>query len=124
MPRPEPTFTIGDKVWLNGKNIITKRHSHKLDNRRHGPFEVVEKVEHSYKLKLPTTMKNHRVFHVSDLSRVAKDPYPGQIAPPPPPVIVDEDEEYFVEEILDSRLLGRRKKLKYLVKWVGYAQSD
>ena len=67
-------------------------------------------------------MKNHPVFHVSNLSRAAGDPYPGQIIPPPPPVIVDDKEEFFIEEIVDSRLW--RKKLRYLVKWVGYAQLD
>lgn len=56
----EPTFNVRDLVWLNGKNIITKRPSHKLENRRHGPFEVIEKFPpNSYRLKLPSTMKNH-----------------------------------------------------------------
>ena len=123
---PEPIFEVGDRVWLNGRNIVTKRPSHKLDNRRHGPFEVIGKLKpNSYRLALPKTMRNHPVFHVSDLDRAAENPYPGQVIPPPPPVVVDNgEEEYFVEEILDSRLWGHGKKLKYLVKWTGYAQPD
>ena len=122
---PEPIYEVGDRVWLNGKNIITKRPSHKLDNKRHGPFTITKRHRpNSYQLKLPDTMRNHPVFHVSDLSPVAEDPYPGQVTPPPPPVIVDNEEEFFVEEVLDSRLWGRGKKFKYLVKWVGYTQPD
>jgi Chromo (CHRromatin Organisation MOdifier) domain len=41
---------------------------------------------------------------------------------PAPPVVIDEEEEYEVRQILDSRL--RRKKLQYLVQWVGYDQPD
>lgn len=29
-----------------------------------------------------------------------------------------------MEEILDSRLWGRSRKLKYLVKWLGYAEPE
>ena len=66
-------------------------------------------------------MYNHPVYHVSLLEKAAENPYPGQLVLPPPPVIVNDEEEFVVEEILDARLFGRGKKLKYLVKWMGYA---
>ena len=69
-------------------------------------------------------MKNHAVFHIFQLDSAANDPLPGQIIPPPPPVIVDEEEEFVVEEILDARLFGKGKKLKYLVKWLEYVDPD
>ena len=50
------------------------------------------------------------------------DPLPGQHNPPPPPVIVDDHEEWHVEEVMDLRIYRRR--LQYLVKWVGYDQLD
>jgi hypothetical protein len=37
-------FKIGDKVWFNSKNIVTRRSSRKLDHRRMRPFEIVKIV--------------------------------------------------------------------------------
>ena len=61
-------------------------------------------------------MRIHPVFHVSLLEHAAGDPFPGQRQQPPPPVIVDGEEEYYVDDILDSRIFSRWKKLQYLVK--------
>ena len=37
-------------------------------------------------------------------------------------IIKDSDEpEYEVDEIVDSKFVGRNKTLKYLVHWVGYS---
>lgn len=38
----EPVFWVGDKVWLEGKNIRTMQPSAKLAAKRHGPFEIIE----------------------------------------------------------------------------------
>ena len=73
---------------------------------------------------LPDTMHNHPVYHVSLLEKAAENPYLGPLVPPPLPVIVNDEEEFVVKEILDARLFGRDKKLKYLVKWMGYADPD
>lgn len=63
-------------------------------------------------------MKNHPIYYVSPVGRVAENPFPRQVIPSPPPVVVDDEEEYVVEEILDAQL--RSKRLQYLVKRVGY----
>ena len=42
----------------------------------------------------------------------------------PPPELVEGMEEFEVEKILDSRQRGRGCKLQYLVKWVGYPDSN
>ena len=42
----------------------------------------------------------------------------------PPPDLIDNEEEYEVEQILDSRTRGRNRRIQYLVKWVGYPDSD
>ena len=90
-----------------------------------GPFPIEEILPlNSYKLMLLDTMHNHPVYHVSLLEKVAQNPYPRQLGPPPPPMIVNDKEEFVVEEILDARLFGRGKKLKYLVKWLGYPDPD
>ena len=119
---PAPLFAIGDSVWLNAKHIRTKRPSLKLDHKRLGPFQITEIIgSHAYRLQLPPTMKIHNVFHVSLLEISAKDPYPGQVIPPPPPIEVAGENEWEVEEVLDSKIV--RRKLKYLLKWVGYAEA-
>ena len=113
-----PVFRPGDKAWLQRRFITTTRPSNKLDFKRLGPFEVLERVgSHAYRLSLPDTMKVHPVFHVSLLEPTPSDPLEGQTQPRPPPIIVDGDEEWEVEEILDSR--KHYRQLQYLVKWVG-----
>src|SRR5436853_2932882 len=114
-----PIFRPGDRVWLDARNIKTRRPTKKLDHRRLGPYEVIESVGPSAAhLRLPSTRHLHPVFHVSLLEHAADDPFPGQVPPPAPPVLVDGEEEWEVEDILDSRLHYRQ--LQYLVRWVGY----
>ncbi|KAF8643310.1 hypothetical protein AX16_009103 [Volvariella volvacea WC 439] len=42
--KPEREYQPGEKVWLSAANIHTTRPSRKLANRKHGPFEVLEKI--------------------------------------------------------------------------------
>jgi transposase InsO family protein len=42
-----PTFKVGDQVWLNRRNIRTKRPSQKLDAKKLGPFHIEEIVGES-----------------------------------------------------------------------------
>jgi transposase InsO family protein len=120
---PIPDWKIGDKVWLNAKNLKTQRPSKKLDFKKLGPFEIVSKIgSSSFKLRLPDTMKIHDVFHASLLESFVPSGLPKRTLPPPPPVVIDDETEYEVEEILDSKLI--RKKLHYLVRWKGFDPSS
>jgi hypothetical protein len=42
----------------------------------------------------------------------------------PPSELVDGEEEYQVEHIMGHRKTGRMKGLQYLVKWLGYPDSN
>lgn len=117
-------FRVGDRVWLNFKNVKLLRPCKKLDFKNGGPFEITECVgKYAYKLKLPPSMKIHPVFHVSLLRATANDPLPGQTSGPPPVVEAeDNDPEYEVEKIIGSHWVDG--SLHYLVRWKGYGPED
>lgn len=117
-------YKVGDKVWLEGHHIQTDRPMKKLEDKRYGPFRIVEKVGKSaYRLQLPKTWKAlHPVFNEVVLSPYVEPAFPSQIKPAPsPPEIVNGTEEYVVEELMDSKL--SRGVLKYLVKWKGWPRE-
>jgi hypothetical protein len=56
-------FTVGQKVWLDTRNMKTNYHK-KMALKREGPFKIEEVLGPvTYQLKLPTTWKIHNVFH-------------------------------------------------------------
>ncbi|KAF8750266.1 hypothetical protein RHS01_09482 [Rhizoctonia solani] len=117
-----PEYSIGKRVWLDGKNIELRTNSNKLDPKRLGPFKVTEKVSsHAYRLELPETLKIHNVFYVGLLSKAHKSP--SQPFPScPPPKTIEGEEEYEVEQIIDSK--RQWGKWFYLIKWKGYGPED
>ena len=119
---PIPDFNVGDLVWLDARNIKTRRPMKKLDHKRLGPFPITEIVStHARRLGLPLNLKTiHNVFHVSLLEPHHANPFPARDTAPPPPIEIDDELEWEVEEILDSRLNRRRKRFEYLVQWSGY----
>jgi hypothetical protein len=120
--RDAPEFKVGDKVWIEGKDITTDRPTKKLEDRRLGPYEVLEKVgAAAYKLRLPETDLSHPVFNESLLTPYVEPPV-GRREERPAPQIVSGYEEYEVEEILKHRKRGRG--FQYLVKWKNYPMGE
>jgi hypothetical protein len=66
----------------------------------------------------------HDVFHTSLLLPYHETTTHSPNFSQPPPELVDGEEEYQVEHIMGHRKTGRGKKLQYLVKWMGYPDSD
>ena len=90
---------------MEGKNITTTRPAKKLDDKRYGPFKILEKIGSSaYKLDLPKTWKAiHPVFNETLLTPFHKPVFANQKKPPPPPAVeVEGSPEYEVETIDDS----------------------
>lgn len=114
-------FDVGDKVWVSTKNWKTERPSRKLDHQMAGPFPIIAREGHSYRLQLPHSMKIHPVFSPDRLRRAADDPLPGQANEPPPPIIISGDQEWEVQEIIATRL--HYGKLQYRAHWVGYDED-
>jgi hypothetical protein len=116
------TFEIGEKVWLDSRNIKLRTNSIKLTDRRLGPFKVMERLsDRAYRLDLPESLKIHNVFYVGLLSKVKEDearPILGE----PGPLEVEGEEEYEVEEIVDSERCP--DGWYYTVKWKGYGPES
>lgn len=115
-------YRVGDKVWLDLRNIRTERPSKKLD-AKHAKFTVLEKVgSHAYRLDTPNTI--HDVFHTVLLRPASSDPFPSQHNDDyqPPAELIEGEEEWQIESILDERMkkVGRGFRHEFLVKWVGY----
>ncbi|KAI0991979.1 hypothetical protein K3495_g16207 [Podosphaera aphanis] len=117
-----PSYQVGDKVFVNAKNIKTRRPCKKLDWKNLGPFRIAEVVSsHSYRLHLPEDLISiHPVFHTSLLRPDPGNPLAGQSNAPNPPIEVDEFGEDLFE--VDAVIGSRRHKsrgFEYLVKYTG-----
>lgn len=123
---PTPVFAIGQKVWLDSKNITTTRPTKKMDDKWFGPFKVSEKInDNAYRLALPPQFKGiHPVFNVVKLREWTKDTIQGRKHPEvaPPPILVNDEPEWEVEEVVDSKLVNG--KLWYRVKYQGYRTPE
>src|SRR5712672_2835550 len=118
-------FNLGDKVWLESKNLALPHQSKKLAPKRVGPFFVKKVISPvAYQLALPHSWRIHDVFHASLLTPYHETEAYGPNFIKPPPELIDGEEEYEVEAILNHRSHGRRKQLQYLIKWKGYPHSD
>ena len=127
--RAEPDYRVGDKVYLETKNlrlrIKKKGRSAKFYPRYVGPFEILktEPTTSNYTLKLPPEYQIHPKVHARRLKLAHdKDPklFLGRILPNPPPIDA-EDEQYAVEAILDHRKVRRSRQ--FLVHWEGYSDT-
>ena len=80
----------------------------------------------SFSLQLPSTIRIHPVFHVSQLEPKFPNTFDDRNQPPPPPLIVDGKPEYLIECIIDSKYnhAHQRCQLLYHVQWVSYPISN
>jgi hypothetical protein len=99
-------FTVGQKVWLDTRNVKTNYHK-KMVPKREGPFKVEEILGPvTYQLKLPTTWKIHNVFHAVLLKPYIETEVHGENFSRPIPDILNGEEVYNMEMILKHRKRG------------------
>ena len=85
------------------------------------PYKVLEKVGHSFKVKLLDSIKIHPIFSLDWLQKAINNPLFKQYNDPPAPIQIAEDEEWEVEEILAVKKVC--KDLKYYTSWVGHDED-
>ncbi len=121
----EPRWSPGQKVWLEAKNLALPYGTIKLAPRCYGPFKILKVLSLvTYKLELLAQWTIHPMFHASLLTPYVETIEHGKNFSRPPPDLVDNNEQYKVETIRSHRRYGQRKQLQYLVKWMGYPESD
>jgi hypothetical protein len=70
-------YKVGDKVWLDTRNIKTERPAKKLDDKFKGPFTVTKVGTHTVTLDLPESWKVFNTFHTSLVRLREGEPYPA-----------------------------------------------
>ena len=112
-------WKVGDKVWLDNKNLKLCYQSKKLASKREGPFKIEQVLSpSSYKLHLPPTRKMHPIFHASLLSTYleTKEHSPNFLSPPPS--LIHGAEEYTVKTIIAHCSSAAHQQ--FHVRWEGY----
>jgi hypothetical protein len=82
------------------------------------PFEILEQIGYSYKLKLLDLIKVHPVFYTKKLYKHSNNPLSRQPIDNTLSLAINNQIEYKVEQILTIKLVWN--KLKYRVKWKGW----
>jgi Chromo (CHRromatin Organisation MOdifier) domain len=117
-------YKEGEQVWLDAKNLRTTHPMHKLRPKRYGPFKISKVLSHvAYQLKLPPLWKIHNVFRASYLSLFKETSKYGTNIIEPPPKLIDGEQEWEVEEIVGTRLFGKKRQRQYRVRWKGYSPA-
>jgi hypothetical protein len=130
----EPTFAVGDLVMVDSSDRRSRYKTRTQDSRAaklfprwDGPYKVIEAYPQTsnYKLDLPTGDRAHPVFHSSKLKAYKLNnpaTFPSRHPPRPEPLDVEGEKQFVVEAIVDEK--GRGRARRYLVKWVGYPDSE
>jgi hypothetical protein len=92
-------------VFVSTKNWKTQQPSKKLNYQIAGPFKIIRKIENSYEVKLPDTIKIYNVFSSDQLQKAAKDPLLEQVNKPSPLIVIITKKEYKVQKVLASKLV-------------------
>ena len=125
-----PTFKIRDLVMLNGKNLKTRRPSHKLDHKLHGLFAIIKVISPTaVRLALPTKWRCHNTFQVSLVEPYRSSQHGLRLIPDLAEVLrqandISNKDTFAIEEVVGSSWDKKRKKVRYLVMWERYPERE
>ena len=86
-----------------------------------GPYPILAKEGHSFRIQLPASMKIHPVFAPNLLRKDKNNPLPGQVYEADPPLQVTDDYEWEVNELLAVKKI--RNELFYRADWLGHDED-
>ena len=116
-----PNYVLSDEVWLDTRNMQTKRPNKILSDKFDAPFPITKIISpHVYKSELFHDLTIHPIFHTNFLKPRFDDPLPGQLTTPPPPVFIIDDKRQDTWEMTKTlNFKMYRNKFQLLVNWVG-----
>jgi hypothetical protein len=93
----ENMFRLGQRVWLDAKNLKLPYSLVKLAPKRHGPFQITQVISPvAYKLALPPQWTIHPIFHASTLTPYVETKKHGENYSRPPLDLIGGKEQYKV----------------------------
>jgi hypothetical protein len=103
---------------LSSKNIKTLRPKKKLDDKYLGPFTITKAYSPLvYKLKLPSTMQAHPVFHISLLEKYTPSKrFMPNATPKWNRLNIRAEDVYVLDHILDKRR-NNEGLWEYKIRW-------
>ena len=122
-----PPFWIGDHVFVHTDHIHTNCTACKLAEKKISPFPIISQpLPMSFTLCLPSTIRIHPVFHISQLEPEHPNTFKDCKQPPPPALIVNRKPKYLIKHIIDLKYnhVHCQCQLLYHVKWTGYLISN
>ncbi|KAI0995241.1 hypothetical protein K3495_g12940 [Podosphaera aphanis] len=119
--KPADKLKVGDKVWLNLKNVTTPQLKKKF-SWINAKYKVIKEVAPDvYELDVPSGI--HPRFFVDLLRRDPCDPLPSQVTDDsqPPPLLDGKHPLYAVEKILRAKSINGKRFV--CVKWIDYKET-
>ena len=121
--RRDIRYAAGDKILIHRDHLIPigdHRRLLKTQDLFSGPFNVLGMVgDTAVRISLPSTYKQHNVFHVSGARPWTSNP--DEPDPMPRPDLESEDGTYSVGSIVKPRV--RNSKREWLVSWKGWNRA-
>lgn len=104
-------------VWLNTKNLITKRPNCKLENFHYRKYAIKKIINlYTIKLELISKLQMHSVFFINLFISAATNPlYPGHMQLFGCFIEVNKKIKYKVLEIIDFCFFKKTKKFQYCI---------